>query len=97
MLDLKRLDRKTLAKALDFSILPKETTAAEEQSTEPAAVLPKPARTESLKSSKKPAAEPASEPKADAAPVGRTAEDTPAPQQGEAAKVVSIDAFRKKT
>jgi len=29
MLDLKRLDKKTLAKALDFSILPKETTEAE--------------------------------------------------------------------
>ena len=29
MLDLKRLDKRTLAKALDFSILPKETTEAE--------------------------------------------------------------------
>jgi deoxyribose-phosphate aldolase len=29
MLDLKRLDRRALAKALDFSILPKETTEAE--------------------------------------------------------------------
>jgi deoxyribose-phosphate aldolase len=29
MLDLQRLDRKALAKALDFSILPKETTEAE--------------------------------------------------------------------
>ena len=29
MLDLKRLDERTLAKALDFSILPKETTEAE--------------------------------------------------------------------
>ena len=29
MLDLKRLDKRTLAQSLDFSILPKETTEAE--------------------------------------------------------------------
>ncbi len=77
---------------------PKEAVAAEEQSTarqEPARIAPKP---ETLKTAKRPSAEAAAaapDPVATEAKSEKAVEDKPA-AEGEASKVVSIDAFRKK-
>ena len=78
---------------------PKEAAAAEEQSTEPTPALPRPAaKQDSIKpaTAKRPAADAA---KSEAAAQEKTSDKQPeaAPAEGEPAKVVSIDAFRKKT
>jgi hypothetical protein len=75
---------------------PKDAAAAEEQSTEPTP-LPRPAaRPEAPKPARR-AADPAPAAKtAEADSTAEGADKSPAPE-GEAAKVVSIDAFRKKT
>ncbi|MFN3892254.1 MAG: SspB family protein [Beijerinckiaceae bacterium] len=75
---------------------PKDAIAAEEQSTEPTS-LPRPAaKTETLKPAKRTAPEPAAPP-AEASAADAKGEAAEAPAASEPAKVVSIDAFRKKT
>jgi hypothetical protein len=73
---------------------PKDVVAAEEQSTEPAPapvrIAPKP---ETLKTARRPAADPAG-PADASAPAAKA--DASSAGEGEATKVVSIDAFRKK-
>jgi hypothetical protein len=74
---------------------PKDAAAAEEQTTAPTPLQRPSAKTETLKTGARPAAEP-EKTAAEKAPEATPEKPSPAAAEGEAAKVVSIDAFRKK-
>jgi uncharacterized protein len=74
---------------------PKDAAAAEEQTTAPTPLQRPSAKTETLKTGARPAAEP-EKTAAEKAPEATPEKPAPAAVEGEAAKVVSIDAFRKK-
>jgi hypothetical protein len=74
---------------------PKDAAAAEEQTTAPTPLQRPSAKTETLKTGARPAAEP-EKTAAEKAPEATPEKPAPAAAEGEAAKVVSIDAFRKK-
>ena len=74
---------------------PKDAAAAEEQSTAPTPLQRPGAKTETLKTGVRTAVEP-EKAVADKAPEATPEKPAPAVAEGEQAKVVSIDAFRKK-